>query len=280
MDKIRLKMHIAGYITFGVLLFGNIAIVLALFLNGNAFELAIILSITSLIILLLMIASIFYSVTIYQDKFEVRTIFGIKKYNFSEVIIKSDIKGARIFSLENKLIREIPQVIDTQKELYNAYQDYVKEENIPLYINNNVVSYNKKRLPLYIISTIFGAIFVAMFFITLYYVINKIDYQTNDEYYVLISFVLALIGLIYGVFGILKYKNSKVIMNKETFVIKNIFGKEKEYKKDDIFYTFNGRTVSLITENRKIRYPYRSMDNIDLMILIIDNYHSKEEVLH
>lgn len=209
-----------------------------------------------------------YKICVYEDKIEIRSLFGAKTYNYLDVTIWCD-NCIMISNLEGKELARIAYFFDSDDIITKTYHSFRKKNNIKYKYISNKVKYN------YYVKnfSIFGLIYsLVMFSIFLVILIQEKENITDDLLTNYIFLALGLLILIPSIVGVLAYKNFEININNEDIVFKNWLGYKKIYKIDLLKYEFTGKIIKIILPNKKTkRFLYNFLDNKDLLIDHIRN---------
>ena len=101
----------------------------------------IVLTFLDLMSLILVLYLNLYRIYVYDVKIEIKSIFGSKKYDYSQIIVETG-NSIQIKSLEHKELTRIAGFLDREYIIYKSYNKYRKEFKIKSLNTNNRVTYN------------------------------------------------------------------------------------------------------------------------------------------
>lgn len=209
-----------------------------------------------------------YKICVYEDKIEIRSLFGAKTYNYLDVTIWCD-NCIMISNLEGKELVRIAYFFDSDNLIVKTYNGFVKKNNIKYKYISNKIKYNYYVKNFSIFGLIYSLVMFAIFLIILLYEKENIndDLVTNSMF-----LVLGLLILIPSIAGGLAYKNFEINIDNKDIIFKNWLGYKKIYKIDLLKYEFTGKIIKIILPNKKTkRLLYYFLDNKDLLIEHIRN---------
>ena len=76
---------------------------------------------------------------------------------------------------------------------------------------------------------------------------------------------MGVLSLIISSIGLMSYLNFSIVIAKDLITFKNLFGMKKQYKIDDVSYTFNGTVIKLIINGKRKKLFYYLLDNCDIL---------------
>ena len=201
--------------------------------------------------LILVLYLFLYKITVYEDSLEIKSIFGNKKYYFNEVIIES-MNSIKVMNKECVEIDRITGFIDPLNVIYTNYKRYNKERNIKLVNENNKVKYNHYIKNFSIFGLIYSVICLILGGISIYYQLKE---PASDGVVIIACFMtMGVLSLIISSVGLMSYLNFSIVIAKDLITFKNLFGMKKQYKIEDISYTFNGTVIKLIINGKRKKF--------------------------
>lgn len=216
-----------------------------------------------LIIIFLTLYLYIFSIFVFEDKIEIKSIFGSKKYEFSDVIIKEE-KCVRIFNKDYKELIRIANFMDPNSLIYKTYKKYINDKKIKHIFTNNKIKYN------YYIRNIslFGVFFSLAFFIFSIILFIQKKYGIYDDINnieIVVILLLGIIFLILSIYGLLSYKNFEICILNDEIILRNAFGISKTYRLCLLSCTFSNYTIKILLSNKKITLLYYFMDNTGIL---------------
>ena len=209
-----------------------------------------------------------YKICVYEDKIEIRSLFGAETYNYLDVTIWCD-NCIMISNLEGKELARIAYFFDSDDIITKTYHSFRKKNNIKYKYISNKVKYNYYIKNFSILGLIYSLVMFSIFLVIL---IQEKENITDDLLTKYIFLALGLLILIPSIVGVLAYKNFEININNEDIVFKNWLGYKKIYKIDLLKYEFTGKIIKIILPNKKTkRLLYNFLDNKDLLIDHIRN---------
>lgn len=239
--------------------------IVAIITKQNKFAI-IIISILTTLGLILSLYLLVYKIYVYEDKIKFVSIFRIKEYNYSNIIIKPDI-SIIICDINNKELLRISSFIDSQSIILKWYNSYCKRNNIKYDLLNK-----KMKCNFYVKNfSIFGCIYsiiTFIFFILSIYLENKslLD-DVVDKY---IFLILGIIVIIPSLYSLLLYLNFEIIWIDDYLVFKNFLGIKKEFKINTLECEYTDKTIKIKFPNkRKKILLYYFLDNKEMLLFAV-----------
>lgn len=205
--------------------------------------------------LILMLYLTIYSIKVYDERIEIKSIFGYKKYDFEKVIIIFD-ESIRIKNLEHKELARISYLLDPNDLIYHSYVKYCKTNH------RKEKSNNKIRYNFYVRNfCIFGIIYSLIMFLLAFYFI----YIKDDLGYIIFWLLLGIISLILSIIGILSYINFEILVLEDNLVITNFLGQKEIYHYTEVSAQYKKVTIRLKIKKKKKILLYYLLDNANIL---------------
>lgn len=206
-----------------------------------------------------------YTIKIYDSKVVINGLLKSKEYNYSEIIIKKDIRSIRLFDLGYNELCRIALFLDTDNILVKKYNQYCtfQQINKKSYINNKI-KYNFYIKNFSIFGLLFGLVQLILSAVLIYFQeANIIDVGAVIYIFVLIGFVSIFLGFI----GLLHYKNFNIIINDNKVYITNYINRTKTFNVALVNYFFTGYKIKVFVEGKKVfSLLYYFLDNSDYIL--------------
>ncbi len=222
----------------------------------------------SMLCVILTLYLFLYKICVYEDKIEIKSLFGRNIYNYLDVIIRFG-NSIMVSNLEDKELARIACFFDPNTIIAKTYNSFCKKNNIKHNCISNKVKYNYYFKNFSVFGLIYSLAMFAIFLIILIQRMANINVEVLTNYMFL---VLGIIALIPSIVGILAYKNFEITIDNKEIVFKNWLGFKSIYIIETLNFEFTGKIIKIILPNKKTkRLVYAFLDNKDRLINYIRN---------
>ena len=198
--------------------------------------------------------TILWKVTIYEDRFSVKSLFNIKTYSYENLEVFHTNSASR-FCIDNKKVCVISCLYDNYDSLEIALNKYQKENNITITKSiSNVLTIPK------IMWVVVG---LSGFLFSLFIVLGILDLFLFEENVYCVCFILSSILLVVSLFLSIFIINWKIHFDNEKVFKRGIFRKIKSYNLRDCILTMrdNGN-FHLHHDGKKVANILGGINNI------------------